>query len=81
MFIASDAYHYDVADFLSRPKQIRRGDFIVIARPEADFDPSLVAIARKEFIGIGKFGKFKGALNFTNVWEYLSSEERGSQGR
>lgn len=74
---ASDAYRYDFADFASRPKEIRRGDFILIARPEATFDPALVAIAREECMGIGMFIKFKGALNYRNVWEYRSREERG----
>ena len=70
----SDAYHYDLADFLSRPGPIGVGDYILIARPEADFDPSLVPIARKEAIGIGKFKHFKGALNYANIWEYVGPQ-------
>jgi len=64
----SDAYRFGRADYVGRPNQITRGDFILIARPEADFDVSLVERARKNGIGIGKIGKLMGALNYKSVW-------------
>jgi hypothetical protein len=74
--LLSDAYWYGHAAYVGRPKQIRRGDFIIIARPEADFDEALIEPARKDGIGIGKIGKFMGALNKRNVCDYISPEEK-----
>jgi hypothetical protein len=77
--LLSDAYRYGSADYVGRPKQIGPGDFIIIARPEADFDAALVERARDDGIGIGKIAKFMGALNWRNVSEYVSPEEKERQ--
>ncbi|MGB8898891.1 MAG: hypothetical protein WCC90_06440 [Methylocella sp.] len=77
----SDAYRYGYADYLARPKHIRRGDFILIVRPEAGFDEAITERARKDGIGIGKIGKFMGALNTPAMCNYISPEERKQNGR
>jgi hypothetical protein len=76
----ADAYSYGLPDYAGRPKQIRKGDFILIARPEATFDESLIERARKDGIGIGKLAKFMGALNVSNMETYKSPEERRALG-
>ena len=72
----SDAYWFGRADLLGRPSEIKRGSFILITRPEASFDQTLIDKARAKGIGIGKIGKLMGALNRANVYEYKSPEER-----
>jgi hypothetical protein len=79
--LLSDAYRYGYADYLARPKQIRHGDFIIVARPEADFDEKLVERARQDGIGIGKISKFMGALNRRLVCDYTSPEEKKKRRR
>lgn len=72
----SDAYDYGLVDYLARPKQIGRGDFILIARPEATFDHSLIERARTDGIGIGMIGKFMGALNLQEPHRYVPQSEK-----
>lgn len=72
----SDAYSYGYWEYLSHPPRIRRGDFILIARPEARFDESLVKQARKDGIGIGSIRKLMGALNREKIWQYELPEDR-----
>lgn len=72
----SDAYSYGEGEYLARPRQIRRGDFILITKPEARFDRSLIARARRDGIGIGQIRKFMGALNSTDVSQFVPQEER-----
>jgi hypothetical protein len=72
----SDAYDYGLVDYLARPKQIGRGDFILIVRPEARFDRSLIERARKDGIGIGMIGKLMGALNLEDVYKYVPQDEK-----
>src|ERR1700732_1802655 len=66
----SDAYRYGHADYVARPKQLKRYGFILIARPESSFDHTLIEQARLDGIGIGKIGKLMGALNSSNVCDY-----------
>ena len=66
----SDAYRYTLHDYYSKPSSVNAGGFVLIARPEAKFDDSLVEVAAQDKIGIGKIGKFLGALNRINVWTY-----------
>jgi hypothetical protein len=73
----SDAYRYGYADYLARPKHI---DFILIVRPEAEFDEAIPERALKDGIGIGKMGKFMGALNAPAMYNYISPEERKQNG-
>jgi hypothetical protein len=72
----SDAYHFGYADFLGRPDNIRRCDFILIARPEADYDPDLTQEAKLAGIDLGKIGKLLGALNYNNVYEYVAPNQK-----
>jgi hypothetical protein len=62
----SDAYDYGFGEYLTKPRGV---DFILIARPEAGFDPSLIARAKADKLGIGKIGKFMGALNNRDIWK------------
>ena len=39
-------------------------------------DPGVVEIAKKHRIGIGHIGKLMGALNYKNIWEYMTPDER-----
>lgn len=71
----SDAYRYGTWEYLSHPKRIRRGDFIVVGGFAA-LDASVVELARKDKIGLGGIGKLMGALNVRRVWEYRSPDER-----
>lgn len=70
----SDAYRYTLYDYYAKPYAIREGDFILIARPEAEFDNNLVALAAKDKIGIGSIRKLMGALNRREVWKYHEPE-------
>ena len=72
----TDAYRYGLAEFFARPKQLRAGSYVVIGMPHADADPEVVEEAMKRRIGIGHIGKFMGALNYKNIWEYMTPEER-----
>jgi hypothetical protein len=70
----SDAYIFSEQDFVNRPREIRTGDYILIARPE-----SMGWIdTTGDKIGIGKIGEFMGALNVPKVWTYKppTDEER-----
>ena len=48
----------------------------MIGMPHADAAPEVVEVAKEERIGIGHIGKFMGALNSKNIWEYMSPDER-----
>lgn len=66
----SDEYFYSIYNYYARPSQLSKGGFILIARPEANFDSDIIALAENECIGIGKIGKLLGALNFERYWHY-----------
>ena len=72
----SDAYRYGLAEFYTRPKDLGTGSFVVIAMPHASVDDAAVEKAKEHGIGIGHIGKFMGALNFKNIWEYMTPEEK-----
>ena len=72
----TDAYRYGLAEFYARPNQLKSGSFVVIGMPHADADSEVIDVARKHRIGIGHIGKFMGALNHRNMWEYMTPEER-----
>lgn len=61
----SDEYRYTLTDYYNKPKEIKRGDFIYLARPEANFSDEieLLEISLNEGIYIGKFSRL---LNFIN---------------
>jgi len=66
----SDAYRYTMHDYYCKPAVLGAGDFILIARPEADFSEDIVVVAVRDKIGIGQIGKFMGALHHRDVWLY-----------
>ena len=72
----TDAYRYGLAELFARPKQLRAGSYVVIGVPHADADVEVIEIAKNHRIGIGHIGKFMGALNYENIWEYMTPEER-----
>ena len=72
----TDAYLYGLAEFYARPSELKSGSFVVIGMPHADTSSEVIEEAKKYGIGIGHIGKFMGALNVQNVWEYLPPEER-----
>ena len=72
----TDAYRYGLAEFYARPKQLCAGSYVVIGMPHADAYSEVIETAKKERIGIGHIGKFMGALNYNNLWEYVTPEER-----
>ena len=73
----SDAYEYGHFDFTQRPHAVANaGSFILVAKPEATFDPQQVVEARLQRIGLGQIGKLMGALNKREVWTYYTAEER-----
>ena len=72
----TDAYRYGLAELFARPRQIRAGSFVVIGMPHAGTDPEVVEKAKEYHIGIGHIGKFMGALNIQNIWEYMTPAER-----
>jgi hypothetical protein len=74
----SDAYDYGFGEYLARPRSLKKGDFILVADPNANWDASLAESAREDKIGIGKIGKLMGALNLNKVWTYETPEERKS---
>ncbi len=73
----TDAYQYSRAFYLVRPKEVRKRNSFILGNA---FTPSapcgLVDEARAAGIGIGVISKFMGALNYRNVWEYQTPEER-----
>jgi len=68
--LLSDAYRFGIADYLGCPSTIRRGDYILIARPEGGFDSAVAKRAKEDGIGIGKIAAFMGALNFRTPSDY-----------
>jgi hypothetical protein len=72
----SDAYNYGEMDYLQRPAILNRGDFVLIAKPEGNYFSEDVERARRDGIGLGKIGKFMGALNCKQVWLYKTPEEK-----
>ena len=72
----SDAYTFGMADYLGRHQQVKKGDFILIARPESGFTDDVLVRARQEGIAIGKIGKLMGALNLPDMSKYFTLDEK-----
>ena len=72
----TDAYRYGFAEFFARPSRLRVGSFVVIGMPHAYADSEVIEQAKEQRIGIGHIGKFMGALNSKNIWEYMTPAER-----
>ncbi|MCK1744645.1 hypothetical protein IVA80_28465 [Bradyrhizobium sp. 139] len=75
----SDQYHFGEADFQNRPREIRAGDYILIARPEAASHGGY----SDDRIRVGKLADFMGALTRREMWKYEppSAEERKLRGK
>lgn len=73
----SDAYLFTEMDFYNRPKEIKAGDYILIAKPEGggSISPSII---KSNKIGLGKLAELMGALRVEKMWTYVppSEEER-----
>ena len=72
----TDAYLYGLAEFFASPRQLRTGSFVVIGMPHASAAPEVIDEMKQRRIGIGHIGKFMGALNNRNIWEYMTPAER-----
>jgi hypothetical protein len=71
----ADQYVFGEQDFYNRPKEIRPGDYILIAKPEANETSESYP---EEKIRIGKLVDFMGALTKREMWKYEppTQEER-----
>lgn len=72
----SDEYEYVLDDYFQESERVQEEAFILIARPEASYDFSIVEIARQDKISIGKFGALMGALYVESHWDYVPKERR-----
>lgn len=72
----SDEYEYSLNDYFQKPDSIREGAFILVARPEAVYDDSIVEVAQQDHVSIGKFGALMGALYKERHWDYVPKERR-----
>lgn len=72
----SDEYEYSLDDYFQKPDSIREGAFILVARPEAVYDDSIVEVAQQDQVSIGKFGALMGALYKERHWDYVPKERR-----
>ena len=73
----SDAYYYTLMEYYCRPRTIRRGSFILIARPEASFNDAAEQQANCDGIGFGTISTLMGALNRSDVSAYTRPKRRG----
>lgn len=71
----SDAYTYTLHEYIGRPAILRKGDYILVARPEASFRPELAKTAKDDGLGLGKIGDLMGALNARVPAEYRRKTE------
>ncbi len=79
MVYLADAYDFSLGEYACRSSRIRRGDFILVSGFGPDIDTATIDMARKDGIGVGNLRRLMGALNYRNVWEYKSPEERGDR--
>lgn len=63
----SDEYRYTTMDYYSKASEISSGDFIYLARPEANFvnEIEVIELALNEGIYIGKFARLLSFINRT----------------
>lgn len=73
--LLTDAYHFSIADVLSMPQDV---DYVVVV-PHANYSGDAERILKAKRVGIGHIGKFMGAINFSEPWEYRTREEREMQ--
>jgi hypothetical protein len=76
----SDAYHFTEFDYHNRPKELRAGDYILIAKPEANGGvPSHLIDTTK--IAVGKLKELMGALTVAKTWTYVPPTEEEIKAR
>jgi len=75
----SDHYHFNEMDLYNRPREIRAGDYILIARPEAQDHGGY----SEDNIRVGKLADFMGSLNKKEMWKYEppSDDEKKERAR
>lgn len=71
--LLTDAYQFSLADTLLMPENI---DYVVMGMPHAGYSEDAARVLKANHIGIGKIGKFMGAINTPKPWEYRTPEER-----
>ncbi|MBV1795822.1 hypothetical protein [Siccirubricoccus sp. G192] len=76
----SDAYHFTEMDYHNRPKELKAGDYILIAKPEGGGGVSNQLIASTR-IGVGKLNELMGALNVRDMWTYVPPTEEELKAR
>ena len=76
----ADQYHFNDMDFHCRPRQLKKGDYVLIARPEASASVNQDLIQESK-IGVGKIGELMGALNKREMWKYVSTTEQEKRER
>lgn len=61
----SDEYRYTITDYYNKPTEINKGDFIYLARPEANFanEIEIMEAALSDGIYIGKFSRLLSFMN------------------
>ncbi|MGJ3648524.1 hypothetical protein ACLB0R_08630 [Sphingomonas sp. GlSt437] len=67
----SDAYSFGDMDYVNRPAELKRGDYILIAKPEGGGGASQHLIDAAG-IGVGKLGELMGALRTRDMWTYVA---------
>ena len=72
----TDAYLYGLSDLYARPKELKGNSYVVIGMPHASASDDAIDEAKKHHIGIGHIRRFMGALNYNNMWEYITPEEQ-----
>lgn len=77
----SDAYDFSEAAYHSRPKEISRGSYVLIARPEASYALAAYSLAVGDGIGLGKIGDLMGALWLEDVSGYKPRDVREEERR
>jgi hypothetical protein len=74
----SDAYLFSDMDFNNKPQQLKRGDYILVAKPEGSASVSS-ALIDGTGIGVGKLGELMGALNKKQMWTYTAPDWQEKQ--
>jgi len=70
----SDAYKFTEMDYYNRPKELKAGDYILIAKPEGSGGVRRDLIDTTK-IGVGKLGELMGALTVAKMWAYVPPSE------
>jgi hypothetical protein len=76
----SDAYHFTDMDYYTRPKELRAGDYILIAKPEGGGEVGKQLTDAVQ-IGVGKLSELMGALTVRHMWTYVPPTEEELKAR